>query len=180
MPINGQVHPRVCGGNPHIWADCTLQSGTSPRVRGKLIETLQTAKGLRYIPACAGETSRGPNLAIFLQVHPRVCGGNITRCASSVKARGTSPRVRGKLILDRKRGLSERYIPACAGETSMHKFSGCNSGVHPRVCGGNGLLESEHAPSDGTSPRVRGKHKKRRILWHWMRYIPACAGETAR
>ena len=51
-----QVHPRVCGGNPKALACYLSKYGTSPRVRGKLPLGSKLKLGVRYIPACAGET----------------------------------------------------------------------------------------------------------------------------
>ena len=49
------VYPRVCGGSI-VQQSVTLgDEGLSPRVRGKLYETLDALDGLRSIPACAGE-----------------------------------------------------------------------------------------------------------------------------
>ena len=50
--------------------------------------------------------------------------------------------------------------------------------AHPRVCGEN--LEQSIGAVDtvGSSPRVRGKHKPRRVFKSATRLIPACAGKT--
>ena len=54
------AHPRVCGENAQIIGGAVTALGSSPRVRGKLLnlETVTDESGL--IPACAGKTLR-PN-----------------------------------------------------------------------------------------------------------------------
>ena len=55
-----QEHPRVRGENPaHLLVRC-LNTGTSPRARGKLSVLPTPAASLRNIPACAGKTRPGP------------------------------------------------------------------------------------------------------------------------
>ena len=50
------VHPRVCGENGllHLLED--LVAGSSPRVRGKLVQDFEENNVYRFIPACAGKT----------------------------------------------------------------------------------------------------------------------------
>ena len=68
------VHPRVCGGNFNTSGNTVVGTGTSPRVRGKLQGLHDEFAEIRYIPACAGETSREIESFAILRVHPRVCG----------------------------------------------------------------------------------------------------------
>ena len=56
-PRHRSVHPRVCGGNPWLLTDSRSGKGTSPRVRGKLGDTIRIDVRQGYIPACAGETA---------------------------------------------------------------------------------------------------------------------------
>ena len=51
------AHPRVCGENRLAGGPTTLPTGSSPRVRGKLVHVpvMDGERGL--IPACAGKTS---------------------------------------------------------------------------------------------------------------------------
>ena len=54
--LNSGAHPRVCGENVVFSFLGSPPTGSSPRVRGKLIDIVdrETARGL--IPACAGKT----------------------------------------------------------------------------------------------------------------------------
>ena len=78
---------------------------------------MQTQAALWYIPACAGETLPVGDGKSPHEVHPRVCGGNLSTSEVQVVYAGTSPRVRGKQEVRRTDLAILRYIPACAGET---------------------------------------------------------------
>ena len=91
---------------------------------------------------------------------------------------GSSPRVRGKLGLQLGRIRRGRLIPACAGKTPGRTGRGPAGTAHPRVCGENWPTETRSASTDGSSPRVRGKLRRRRPIHERLRLIPACAGKT--
>ena len=69
-------------------------------------------------------------------------------------------------------------IPACAGETLGDGADLADSGVYPRVCGGNSVRSSRDSSLGGLSPRVRGKLQPMALDSDGWRSIPACAGET--
>ena len=117
---NGRAHPRACGENVFWATSALLCLGSSPRVRGKLQE-LDPGRARRgLIPACAGKTTGGggtpppgglipacagktqvPDCAVAGEgAHPRACGENSTRSRHPARASGSSPRVRGKLVLE--------------------------------------------------------------------------------
>ena len=70
--------------------------GSSPRVRGKPDFETSPAYDARLIPACAGKTIAGFDESEVGRAHPRVCGENSPRSGTTGRARGSSPRVRGK------------------------------------------------------------------------------------
>ena len=131
------VYPRVCGGNSRAEARAAFVRGLSPRVRGKRAPANVRAMYTRSIPACAGETLPSSLRKRPARVYPRVCGGNPAWPRSRGCNDGLSPRVRGKQGANTPQGLTERSIPACAGETAAKRDGGENGGVYPRVCGGN-------------------------------------------
>ena len=51
-------HPRACGANLLFLCATSFESGSSPRVRGKLEVVLERGIRLRIIPARAGQTVR--------------------------------------------------------------------------------------------------------------------------
>ena len=173
-----RAHPRVCGEN----IDCAYyphgETGSSPRVRGKLGGQARVDVGLRLIPACAGKTPTPTSRAAIGRAHPRVCGENVLlhpRCAG---LRGSSPRVRGKRLVQLGGGAGERLIPACAGKTFPWDSSVSQPWAHPRVCGENPQIGPASSAIEGSSPRVRGKPPggRRGRPRPWL--IPACAGKT--
>ncbi len=70
----GRDHPRVCGEHFEPATFCSIQTGSSPRVRGTRedSQSLRSAGGI--IPACAGNTTRSPPRYAQAWDHPRVCG----------------------------------------------------------------------------------------------------------
>ena len=54
---SGPEHPRVRGENSMMKTMKILHQGTSPRARGKHVETITLIDPMRNIPACAGKTS---------------------------------------------------------------------------------------------------------------------------
>ena len=72
-------------------------AGSSPRVRGTPLERFLLGEHLRFIPACAGNSSVATRCEAMVAVHPRVCG-ELPEAA---------------VVVERRR----RFIPACAGNS---------------------------------------------------------------
>ena len=68
-PSRPSEHPRARGENASITAGAMTRLGTSPRTRGKLRPTTESAVAVRNIPAHAGKHRAG--------VKTRAVGGNI-------------------------------------------------------------------------------------------------------
>ena len=77
-------------------------------------------------------------------------------------------------------GPSYRFIPACAGNSCNSLWYFCTVTVHPRVCGEQSVWCVIAAPPRGSSPRVRGTDRNGFGRNCWRRFIPACAGNSAR
>ena len=158
-PARCQAHPRVCGENSNLRCLIFVESGSSPRVRGKLHRPTRKGQTPGLIPACAGKTQ--------------------VRRATDAASAGSSPRVRGK------RGAGEfpvavrGLIPACAGKTQYEVHSPDPAPAHPRVCGENMFRLGTGPTWGGSSPRVRGKRVCRSMRPSGLRLIPACAGKTS-
>ena len=111
----------------------------------------------------------------------------------------SSPRVRGTLRRNVRPQHSQRFIPACAGNTWTGLDSNQEShGSSPRVrgtlfrglilrflsrfipaCAGNTLTHLNVSKIPSVHPRVCGEHKgPGTVLPHDVRFIPACAGNT--
>ena len=134
------AHPRVCGENPTHVADAVDETGSSPRVRGKLTYALEIKASGGLIPACAGKTSDPPISPLSHRTHPRVCGENRIGVTQPTVAEGSSPRVRGKRDFVTKVCLVCGLIPACAGKTPKTHTATSRYPAHPRVCGENLVL----------------------------------------
>ena len=200
FPSEIAVHPRVCGellrafqarlrwsrfipacaGNSSTPTTRTTTPPVHPRVCGELPNGVRPVGHVsRFIPACAGN-SDAPNIDFAAKpVHPRVCGELIGRPIAPCPRSGSSPRVRGTPTTEEAKLKSDRFIPACAGNSSRALTSSVRSfgsslrvrgtpttncarassnPVHPRVCGELGFA----------APRGAGR----------PRFIPACAGNS--
>ena len=197
-PTRATAHPRVCGENGRMGGTPGRPSGSSPRVRGKLGEREGGEVGPGLIPACAGKTRRHAAASDRARAHPRVCGENrrgtsspLSGCGSSPRVRGkllvvrvaqhhrgSSPRVRGKPAHRRDRGRRGGLIPACAGKTDRLHWTTPPRRAHPRVCGENHVSVRVVLGYPGSSPRVRGKHEEECSPERRPGLIPACAGKT--
>ena len=111
-------HPRACGANSALRPSNILQSGSSPRMRGKPRLCTAAISVLRIIPAHAGQTCGGRRGPACSADHPRACGANIGVDVSDAFGCGSSPRMRGKLPCARSGRRLRRIIPAHAGQTT--------------------------------------------------------------
>ena len=172
------VYPRVCRGSTGCPPRPGTSRGLSPRVRGKPIAASSGAIVARSIPACAGEATAGLPGIRPSAVYPRVCGGSAGLPEPEVQGWGLSPRVRGKPYGLSLKLFGERSIPACAGEADARGAGAGQIRVYPRVCGGSDRPPGSPAPTDGLSPRVRGKRLLAYAPGRGAGSIPACAGEA--
>ncbi len=172
------VHPRVCGEHFPPGLQPLPPLGSSPRVRGTRTTGPRTTLRQRFIPACAGNTRYYRQSAQSAAVHPRVCGEHLVLGVIKFVGGGSSPRVRGTPGRDCRCWSRSRFIPACAGNTVVKHRDTAPATVHPRVCGEHTKPSTIARPTSGSSPRVRGTPWMR-LCWRvYLRFIPACAGNT--
>ena len=112
------AHPRVCGENGTLVFGPKESLGSPPRVRGKRHYESQRLRARGLTPACAGKTKRNAGPASGVPAHPRVCGENNSAQGSMSLARGSPPRVRGKLGDPNEWPKPIGLTPACAGKTN--------------------------------------------------------------
>ena len=132
----------------------------------------------RSIPAWAGETYPIGFPLRFIQVYPRVGGGNTASCAFTPTRPGLSPRGRGKHGQLRVHPDQAGSIPAWAGETDNALEEAAQNMVYPRVGGGNNGSLVRRLRRNGLSPRGRGKRPGMDTWAAAEGSIPAWAGET--
>ena len=130
-----QDHPRGCGEKYNTRLDCESWRGSSPRVRGKGLCVNGKPRNKRIIPAGAGKRWPLRRLYPLVWDHPRGCGEKTTRTRKGPKVRGSSPRVRGKVIAPRVNILADGIIPAGAGKSKAWIFGILAKRDHPRGCG---------------------------------------------
>ena len=110
--------------------------------------------------------------------HPRACGENFPIGDNAAVAPGSSPRVRGKLLVFLHAIRHRRLIPARAGKTGPPSPPTRPAKAHPRACGENSKAAAIGSRLNGSSPRVRGKPGAGGPLGGFGRLIPARAGKT--
>ena len=174
------VHPRACGEHARTVDPMLCAYGSSPRVRGTLLDPRCRPTLKRFIPARAGNTPGADGSGGVMDgSSPRVRGtrGRMVghrrgrrfipaRAGNTVHHRdrarptgGSSPRVRGtRQPMQQARLRAQRFIPARAGNTQPSPAPPRASAVHPRACG-------EHSSSLA-------------ICRRYDRFIPARAGNT--
>ena len=129
------VHPRVCGERLQSRTDIRWGAGSSPRMRGTLVQ-LQRIDGVnRFIPAYAGNARHDPARSRSAAVHPRVCGERCGGFIAETSDFGSSPRMRGTRGAGPTARRGRRFIPAYAGNAMNGKGTPGRVSVHPRVCG---------------------------------------------
>ncbi len=153
-------------------------NGSSPRVRGTHQIATQPLSPRRFIPACAGNAFAAPSRNSPWPVHPRVCGERSKAWILAKTRSGSSPRVRGTLCNQLLKNVSDRFIPACAGNAAMSLSNWRLAPVHPRVCGERGRATIDIVIDGGSSPRVRGTQPTTTWSPVAIRFIPACAGNA--
>ena len=162
-----------------MYVACAV-TGSSPRVRGKLVGLPVEDEHGRIIPARAGQTSPTTTSRPPTTDHPRACGANCPAGKSRGAVYGSSPRVRGKPAHRYGRNAQRRIIPARAGQTCLWRRRRHLRPDHPRACGANGVMVRVKSAPIGSSPRVRGKRQFPVRVVDGGRIIPARAGQTLR
>ena len=132
---NGRDHPRVCG--EHYYGDMTglATKGSSPRMRGALLDAVDGRREDGIIPAYAGSTAAATAITSDEVDHPRVCGEHFLLCSHSCSFPGSSPRMRGAPTFVATPSSDGGIIPAYAGSTPKARAFSSHPWDHPRVCG---------------------------------------------
>ena len=156
-----------------------LTVGSSPRMRGKPERRRQRHAGRRIIPAHAGQTLPYSARWMVYADHPRACGANHSGTIRPTSCIGSSPRMRGKPLLGKRRVGLRRIIPAHAGQTGNANMPHGKPTDHPRACGANYGRTGISGYDYGSSPRMRGKPYPNQTNYCRSRIIPAHAGQTS-
>ena len=116
-PREIQDHPRGCGENSYSNGVLRENSGSPPRMRGKLSFTITATVPRGITPADAGKTFTFIFIYLPFQDHPRGCGENTISRVKIRFAPGSPPRMRGKPHQIPPVTSHPRITPADAGKT---------------------------------------------------------------
>ena len=116
-------HPRVCGEKFYVDEVLPGDTGSPPRVRGKVMIFPEMPCSRRITPACAGKSEAKEFACKDGRDHPRVCGEKTLLDIRRFLHRGSPPRVRGKVNKFLTFLLTIGITPACAGKRLKRSHS---------------------------------------------------------
>ena len=172
------VHPRSRGEHTLPPNTSGVDRGSSPLARGTLLRGLLRGRGLRFIPARAGNTGRCGGMSCLNAVHPRSRGEHFSSGKTKSHLDGSSPLARGTPAGSARSRSGGRFIPARAGNTSWSRSSSWSRSVHPRSRGEHTNPSGTVNNWNGSSPLARGTLCRSVALRCLRRFIPARAGNT--
>ncbi len=110
--------------------------------------------------------------------HPRACGEEETPLRFRVLRRGSSPRLRGRVMAVCLVGVIGGVIPAPAGKSHLQLRPRRLDEGHPRACGEEPVAGDRWRCRCGSSPRLRGRGIPACRRMRRPRVIPAPAGKS--
>ena len=129
------VHPRMRGEQSHFGVISPDARGSSPHARGTVKERKANFVGLRFIPACAGNSEEFARNVGRKSVHPRMRGEQRPAKPQIPPELGSSPHARGTDSRQALHRREDRFIPACAGNSPRRPPAPDRPAVHPRMRG---------------------------------------------
>ena len=128
-------HLRVCGADVGRIRTLCCRRGSSPRVRSRRLMGHRVHREHGIISACAEQTTIRLMIGGNSTDHLRVCGADLAEARPGDIATGSSPRVRSRHGLGRRRTSLRRIISACAEQTPYPCTTPTTTWDHLRVCG---------------------------------------------
>ena len=116
-------HLRVCGEKQAQMGCIQLSLGSPPRMRGKVVLFELSEECVGITPAYAGKSMRRCNCTHPAGDHPRMCGEKKMTPSTRRSARGSPPRMRGKVGPPVTTAALEGITPACAGKSVRRENS---------------------------------------------------------
>ena len=154
--------------------------GSSPRMRGTHARASPYTVAPGLIPTYAGNTEDEPGRTRMPRAHPHVCGEHACHSWLLRLLLGSSPRMRGTLLLTVLRVSSSGLIPTYAGNTAVARHLTPLAGAHPHVCGEHQSPVINDGRGRGSSPRMRGTPLDVDYPDEGLGLIPTYAGNTTR
>ena len=133
-----------------------MLTGSSQLTRGTLGGSDIRAGLCRFIPACAGNSSKSMPGAPSNTVHPRLRGELKSIEGIDICWCGSSPLTRGTQSKALPRTVPRRFIPAYAGNSFSLSHHPIHYSVHPRLRGELPPKSSFGDMNIGSSPLTRG------------------------
>ena len=149
-------------------------------MRGSLHEARRNRLTSGIIPAYAGLTRPLVGAPNGRRDHPRACGAHSSFPSRQSDCQGSSPRMRGSLLLRAALDEEAGIIPAHAGLTCGAALLPLPRGDHPRACGAHIDNRVKLILLKGSSPRMRGSLLFILQISSKQGIIPAHAGLTNR
>ena len=135
-------------------------------------------QNFRFIPAGAGNTGK-TNIGVrVVPVYPRWRGEHKIHIDKHRVCIGLSPLARGTPPRTHEQAITDRFIPAGAGNTSCLMCRWPGGTVYPRWRGEHPFIFVSSWRDLGLSPLARGTRTKYPSLNPRRRFIPAGAGNT--
>ncbi len=131
--------------------------------------------GVPVHPRACGERESLPSHPEARSVHPRACGEHSARHRIRFNRWRFIPARAGNTALFIVAVHRSRFIPARAGNAPVIACRAVQS-VHPRACGEHLDQSQVIGALAGSSPRVRGTHRRATATTLPVRFIPARAG----
>ena len=164
-----EAHPHGCGEHVGKGTRRTFPPGSSPRVWGTLIGSLDLGKATGLIPTGVGNTPESKNPKNHSGAHPHGCGEHKPRELLVRAWAGSSPRVWGTRRQACGLRITCRLIPTGVGNTGHQFYVKHWSWAHPHGCGEHAMNIKTGMQAEGSSPRVWGTR-------HFFRRLAGCRG----
>ena len=168
----------MCGEKALSTFSSRKNSGSPPRMRGKVQPDADGCRPPGITPAYAGKRRAAKRYKRLLWDHPRVCGEKTAPRHRLHLAKGSPPRMRGKGRCRPPVPPVLGITPACAGKRWFVLFRCAIVWDHPRVCGEKHASACTARAALRSPPRVRGKAAAARAGLVAVGITPACAGKS--
>ena len=170
----------MCGEKALSTFSSRKNSGSPPRMRGKVQPDADGCRPPGITPAYAGKRRAAKRYKRLLWDHPRVCGEKPCFASLFPAGAGSPPRMRGKGTDKTGSAAFSGITPAYAGKSLKLLLSAFHLQDHPRVCGEKNSSTTTAAGRAGSPPRMRGKVNSSMVATSLSGITPAYAGKRRR
>ncbi len=176
LSISVEDHPHACGDKTIKKEVSSDEPGSSPRVWGQVQHCTGQLMRAGIIPTRVGTRQSADGRKSFSRDHPHACGDkNIFRFRQA-RRRGSSPRVWGQAFSFHGGDCNTGIIPTRVGTRSIFLPLSALHEDHPHACGDKSYNYAPYPHIQGSSPRVWGQDRRRRLRLHRCGIIPTRVG----